>query len=211
MLHTIWLGGGEKSPLLKRCEATWPSLRKEWNEQTLFACHAMTMKDAPYLHEALEAKHWAAASDLLRLVALWCFGGVYIDCDVEILRPDMLVEKLCLAGVGNRVIIGREDSVNVCGAVIVAPPRHPFIARMLDVYAGLSFKDTFEGSGGTVNGTTLLTREASGRNDVIFTSPEVFSPIHWSTIKSLSLEERHAVATEFKSITLHHYAGSWVK
>lgn len=169
----------------------------------------MSMNITEYYYQALQAKHWAAASDVLRLMVLWRFGGCYVDSDVEIVDLDKLKSMMLLAHDRNEAILGLEDAHNVCGAVIIAPPKHKFITRMLDVYAGLNFSDTFEGSGGTVNGTTLLTREAHGRDDVRLEQPPVFHPVHFSTIHQLSLDERRAVAKEFGSTTLHHFNHSW--
>lgn len=40
-----------------------------------------------YVRQAYEAKKFAFVSDYVRLYALWQMGGVYLDVDVEIVRP----------------------------------------------------------------------------------------------------------------------------
>lgn len=208
MIHTVRIGDVKETLLLAHCSNTRPRVHAEWDENSIAAQHAALMHDAPYLHEALEAKHYAAASDLIRLVALWWYGGCYVDLDVEIMEMEALFSLMLRAHFEGKVFIGKEDSHYVCGAVIVAPPKHPFIRRMLDVYAGLHFADTFDGK---VTGTTLLTDEVYKRDDVVALEPSVFHPIHYTTIGQLSHDERRTVAKEFKSITLHHFAGSWIK
>lgn len=205
MLHSVWLGDNPKSELLCECEASWPALRHEVTDW---------LPRMSYETEALAARHWAGLSDVVRLWQLFEYGGIYVDADVEICDSRALTDFYMTACRDGKTIVGAEDvddmgaPRNLCGAVIIAPRQHPFIARMLDVYSGLAFSDTFNGA---VNGTTLLTREAAGRDDVLKLSSGVFHPVHYSIIKSTPIEERRRIAQRLGSTTLHHFSGSWVK
>ena len=67
-------------------------------------------------------------SDILRLAALYIYGGIYLDTDVEVIRPlDNLLYEECF--------IGKESKYhdNDFGtAVIGAEPYHPTIAHLLE-------------------------------------------------------------------------------
>ena len=52
----------------------------------------MNLDEIPYMREAYDAKKWAFVSDVARLLILYKYGGVYLDTDVELLKP--LEEKL---------------------------------------------------------------------------------------------------------------------
>lgn len=70
-------------------------------------------------------------ADLLRLELLYRYGGVYVDCDVEPLRPldDLLDRDVIVAWSPNR---GRDGKRLLTQAVLGSVPRHPFIGACLD-------------------------------------------------------------------------------
>lgn len=53
----------------------------EWNEEN-FDIHSNI-----YIEEAYNAKKWAFVTDYVRLYILYEHGGIYMDTDVEVLRP----------------------------------------------------------------------------------------------------------------------------
>ena len=70
-------------------------------------------------------------ADVLRLELLEQFGGVYVDCDVEPIRPlDPLVDgHECLIGYSPQHTNGKHPLTN---AVMAAVPGHPFITACID-------------------------------------------------------------------------------
>ena len=77
-------------------------------------------------HAPLKDRHrWRA--DLARLEIVFQMGGVYVDCDIEPLKPmDDLVEGIACGLVvsANR---GPDGGEVVSNAVIMAEPGHPFL------------------------------------------------------------------------------------
>lgn len=96
-IHYCWFGSGEKSDLNKKCMETWHKYLgdfewKEWNE------HNSPM-DLRYLQEAFENNLWSRISNYIRLHALYKEGGIYLDLDIELLKPlDDLLENECFVG-----------------------------------------------------------------------------------------------------------------
>lgn len=83
IIHYVWLGGGEKSPLFYRCFESWKKYFPkaeiiEWNENKLKGINNT------YFQEALHCKKYAFASDYVRLWVLYRYGGFYLDTDVEL-------------------------------------------------------------------------------------------------------------------------------
>lgn len=80
-IHYVWLGGGMKTPSVKRCIASWRKVMpdyeiKEWNENN-FDINSVT-----WVCEAIQKKKWSLASDYIRHYAIYTEGGIYMDTDV---------------------------------------------------------------------------------------------------------------------------------
>ena len=85
IIHYCWFGRGEKPELAKKCIDSWQKLCpdfeiREWNEDN---CDYLAM---PFMAEAYAAKKYAFVSDVMRLLVLEQYGGVYFDTDVEVVR-----------------------------------------------------------------------------------------------------------------------------
>lgn len=82
-----------------------------------------------YAKAALDSHAWAFLSDIVRLQALYAEGGVYLDVDVELIRPlSDLVET------ADKLTMGYMYDCALGTAVIYSPPRHPFIRDILNRY-----------------------------------------------------------------------------
>ena len=85
-IHYVWLGR-KKLPLearyfIKSWKKHMPDYEiKCWDEDS-FDCNSV-----PWVKEAIEHKMWAFAADFIRLYAVYTEGGIYMDTDVEVLRP----------------------------------------------------------------------------------------------------------------------------
>lgn len=85
-IHYCWFGDKEKPAEVLRMIANWqkhcPGYEiKEWNENNF------DIRLNRYCEEAYATKKWAFVSDVARLWALVHEGGVYMDTDVELVRP----------------------------------------------------------------------------------------------------------------------------
>lgn len=83
IIHYCWFGGNEKSDFILRCMESWkinlPDYEiVEWNETNF------NIDSNIFTKEAYSKKKWAFVSDYVRAYALYNFGGVYLDTDVEI-------------------------------------------------------------------------------------------------------------------------------
>lgn len=83
IIHYCWFGRNEKSDLIKQCINSWkfnlPNYEiVEWNEDNF------DIQVNFFVKEAYLKKKWAFVSDYVRAYALYKFGGIYLDTDVEI-------------------------------------------------------------------------------------------------------------------------------
>lgn len=86
IIHYCWFGRGGMPELAKKCIASWhkhmPDYEyKLWNEDNF------DVSVVPYTMEAYAARKFAFVTDYVRLWALYTEGGVYMDTDVEVLKP----------------------------------------------------------------------------------------------------------------------------
>ena len=132
IIHYCWFGRGEKPELAKKCIASWkkfcPDFEiREWNEDN---CDYLAM---PFMAEAYAAKKYAFVSDVMRLIVLEQYGGVYFDTDVEVVRD---ISPL----LNDEGFIGFENNRFVnSGQVMAAVPQQPIVQAMIDEYKKLHY------------------------------------------------------------------------
>ena len=86
-IHYCWFGGNPLPPLAVKCIKSWKKYCPdyeiiEWSEKNF------DVSSAPlYVRQAYEAKKWAFVTDYVRLYAMTTCGGVYMDTDVELVKP----------------------------------------------------------------------------------------------------------------------------
>lgn len=136
-IHYIWLGNGNKSNFTNICLSTWYEHLKnyeiiEWNESNL-DLDTLCLNNR-FLSECRKRKLWAFMADYLRLYILYHFGGIYMDVDVQVIKPfDDLLD--------NKIFIGyeyfskeKDDFVTHGTGIIGAEPYNNIIKKCLDFY-----------------------------------------------------------------------------
>ena len=133
IIHSVWVGGAMKSPNVLRSEKSWhffcPGFQfMEWNENNFNIENC----DSAYVKEAYKTGKWAFVSDYIRLKALYEYGGIYMDSDMEMFRnPEYL-----LSGTG---FVGAESRHTISCGVIGTVPRAPWIGDLIKEYDKLNF------------------------------------------------------------------------
>ena len=97
-IHYCWFGRGQMPDLALKCIESWhkymPDYQyKLWNEDNF------DVNSVSYVKEAYEARKFAFVTDYVRLYALYSEGGIYMDTDVEVLKPyDDLLQLTAFTG-----------------------------------------------------------------------------------------------------------------
>lgn len=81
----VWVGDKEKPQIIKDCIATWKKHMPDWNYIEIND-DTFDFSNNQYCVEAYKNKKWSFVSDYLRLLALYEYGGVYLDTDVLVYR-----------------------------------------------------------------------------------------------------------------------------
>lgn len=149
IIHYCWFGKGPFPTKVLECIDSWykylPDYEiKEWNEDNFdIEGSCQFVKDA-YLH-----KKYAFVSDYVRLYALAKEGGIYMDVDVEVLRPfDLTIFHQPLN-------FSLEDSGYIAGEFMASEPNQPFFDVMLERYHAMPFVQEDGSLNMAVNNTYL--------------------------------------------------------
>lgn len=86
IIHYCWFGRGPMPELAIKCIESWHRYMpdyayKLWNEENF------DVNSNLYVKEAYETRRFAFVTDYVRLYALYTEGGIYMDTDVEVLKP----------------------------------------------------------------------------------------------------------------------------
>ena len=92
IIHCCWFSGEAKPALMRRCLASWRKFAhdfeiREWDLGRLEKLGGGGGALPPFVREALAARKWAFASDWARFAIIAAEGGVYLDLDVELVKP----------------------------------------------------------------------------------------------------------------------------
>lgn len=134
-IHYCWFGGNPIPNKDKKCIESW---RKkcpdyeiiEWNESNY------DVNKNKYMKQAYEAKKWGFVPDYARLDIIYNEGGIYLDTDVEIIKPldDLLLDK------GFAGIEGTESKEAIAlGLGFAAEKGNPIIKKLLESYDEILF------------------------------------------------------------------------
>lgn len=194
-IHYCWFGGKPKPDSINSCIASWERYLPdyeiiEWNEQNF------DIKSHPYVERAYSDKKWAFVSDYVRLKALYDFGGLYLDTDLELVRDVSVLFT-------TRFVIGVERNgpfYSAMTAFIFSEPRHPLLADCLVYY------NTIHESARYVPNTTMLREILETRYDWTFDDSNAVLEGGVSIYNSAVLCSPNVW---HRSYAIHHFNGSW--
>ena len=93
VIYYCWFGKNELPKLAQKCIKSWRKFCPQYEIVCINEDNFDFTKNR-YAAEAYEAKKWAFVSDYARLKVLYENGGIYLDTDVEIIKPidDLVVD-----------------------------------------------------------------------------------------------------------------------
>lgn len=206
VIHYCWFGRGEMPERDRKCIESWKKYCPDyeiiqWNEDNYDITKVQYMKDAYSLGR------WGFVPDYARMDIVYNHGGIYLDTDVELIRPlDSLLSY--------EAFMGLEADTNyiALGLGFGAEKGCQLLRELCEYYKTLSFID----SGGEPNLTPapkITTDYLSQRintfdkasamkkiDNVMILPPEYLCPMGYLSSKCKITE---------KTISIHHYHASW--
>lgn len=210
IIHTFWFSRQSEdeeivlSDRYQRCLNSWkmyaPDFEiKIWDQ---FSYHA---DDCLYFKQAIERKCWAFASDYARADVLYRYGGVYMDLDVEMLRP---IDDLLF----NDAYMSFESLDRIeCGSGMGAKAGNKILEEICKDYESRPFiKEDGSPDMSTcpVRFTKVIEKHGLKKNGGFQMVEDItIYPFECLTGKSF---DTGIIYSSEHSYTLHHHNGSWV-
>lgn len=184
VIHYCWFGNNKKPKLVEKCIASWRKYCPdyeivEWNEDTF------DVTSHEYTKFTRAHNMYAYLSDYVRLKVVYEHGGIYLDTDVEIIKPlDDLLKNSAFLGFES------EEYVNT-GIGFGAEKGNKIIKAMLSQYDEMSedeYKGKYERVGyltgsPTMNTNALLkyglirNNQTQNLGDAVIYSSDYFCPM----------------------------------
>lgn len=203
VIHYCWFGRGPMPKLALKCIESWkkycPDYEiKEWNEDNF------DLDLYPYVREAYDARKFAFVTDVVRLYALYHEGGIYMDTDVEVIKPlDSLLAYDAVSGF--------ESPTQIPTGLMASRDGHPLFKELLDEYNGIHFVRP----DGTLDTTTNVIRISNTCREYGLRLDNTLQTVRGFTLLPKDFlcpieHEGHRLVLTPNTLCIHHFAGSWV-
>ena len=204
-IHYCWFGKNPLPEQIKQYIETWKKYCHdyeiiEWNEDNF------DVNQNQYCREAYEAKKWAFVSDYARLKVLYDNGGIYMDTDVEVVKPlDDLLNYNWFSGF--------ESEDRIPTGTMGAGWNSSIIKLLLSDYDNRHFIKS-DGSFDLTTNVELITKALKENYNIqlnntyqVFGNNNVLFPFDFLCCKDYLSGKIYK--TEH-SYTIHHFEGSWL-
>lgn len=138
LIHYSWFSGEPFPKHIEQLMKTWKKYLPDY-KFILWDAQKLEEINNTFANEAISVKKWAFAADFIRLYAVYHYGGIWLDTDIEMFKSfDPFLD--------NEVFIGREANFHnrprerwLTSHCFGAIPEHPFIKDCLDYYTDRHF------------------------------------------------------------------------
>ena len=202
-IHYCWFGRKEKPDIVKRCISSWKTVLQdyeiiEWNESNF------DINSNNYTRQAYESGKFAFVSDYVRVYALYNYGGIYLDTDVEVFRSfDDLLD--------NESLWGFEQENYIATSTIGSAKENKVIGEFLSLYKDRDFFRP-DGSFDELTNVAMVTKmlnqnglilngEYQEIEDATFYPQSYFSPYDYINCRHLNNEDTYC---------MHYFYKSWL-
>ena len=205
VIHYCWFGRGQMPELALKCIESWKTYLPDY-ELRLWNEDSFDVNSLKFTRQAYEKRKFAFITDVVRLYALDEFGGVYMDTDVEILRPIDEFLKF-------KAFTGFESDDMLPTGIMASEAHSPWLKELRRYYR----KKPFVRWNGRLNktpNTIIISRilkkggiRIDNTRQTYMDCLEIF-PRDYFCPKSHRTGEINITGNTY---CIHHFAGSWKK
>lgn len=203
VIHYCWFGNNNLPDEAKKCIDSWKKYCKdyeiiEWNEKNF------DINKCDFIKKAYENKKWAFVSDYARLDIIYNHGGIYLDIDVELLKPlDSLLENKAFLGFENNNLVNT-------GLGFGAEAKNKFIGKNLEEYNKLEYpKENIEALACTKITTQLLKKYGMKANNTYQTNEELEITLYPTEYLCPMNYHTGEIKITKNTYSIHKYDMSW--
>ena len=194
IIHYCWLSNDPIPEKLQRCMNSWKEKLHDY-EFILWNFDRFDINTSLWVKDAFQAKKYAFAADFIRLYAIYNYGGIYLDMDIEVIKPfdDLLNAEYMLAY--------EDDDQRIEAGCFGAVKSAPYIKDCLEYFKNRDYKKTVANSYILPNVMKdTLVRHDQANTIKIYTKD-------YFTAKSF---QTGIITITNNTYCVHHYEGSWV-
>ncbi len=204
IIHYCWFGGNEMPKDIQENIIQWKKILPDY-EFMLWDEKNFSTEYNEYVSGAYKMKKYAFVSDVARIHALYNYGGIYLDTDIEVKKSfDDLLDK-------SKLILGYENNNrDIMTAFIAAEKENIYMRKMLDTYKNDKFilgNGVFNDEANPVRLTRLLKKEGFPvplnefeTSELCVYKEDVFSAMRFYDMVEISND---------RTYTVHHFKSSW--
>lgn len=203
IIHYCWFGGKPIPKLESRCMDSWKRILPDykvmrWDETTF------DVESNPFTSAAYKARKFAFVADYVRLYALKQYGGIYLDTDIEVVKPfDNLLHYEAFGGFETPQIMQT--------GVLAMTSENVIFREFFDVYQHMPYEVDEKGENKTQPNSAILAAILSAHGLRLDNSRqtiegmEIFPQDYFCPIDQATREQRVTANT----YTIHYLSGSW--
>ena len=202
IIHYCWFGKGKMPELAYKCLDSWAKFLpdyelKLWNEESF------DINQNLYVKEAYESRKFAFVTDFVRLYALYNFGGVYMDTDVEVIRniDDLLIYP---------AFSGFESEKDIPTGIMASEKYGEWAKEQLVYYKDRHFI-LADGSLDMTTNVQIISGIMSSNGFILKNSYQIYkNSIHIFPKDYFCPKSRTGIITiTHNTYCIHHFAGTW--
>ena len=204
-LHYVWLSGDPLPELMVQCRDSWTKWLPDY-EWVLWDQKKIEGIENEWLKQTLQTRNYAFATDFIRIHALYNYGGIYLDADVEMTGSlDPFLK--------HPFFIGFEFNDDLEPAVFGSVAGHPLLKDLLEYYQQRNFIK--ENKQCDLRPLPLIFNEKAikfgfspnGKPQLLKEGIQVY-PCEYFSPKNLFFKK---FKTTDKTVAIHHLVSGWVK
>lgn len=202
-IHYCWFGYHKKPKLIQKCISSWKTYLPdwqiiEWNESNY------DINKNTYISEAYRQGKWAFVVDYARFDILNEQGGIFLDTDVELLRPipENFLEYEAFTGFES------DKTINP-GLIYASIPGQTILKELITVYEKKKYGEKIDGRVENIVdiSTEVLRQHGLQKNNTfqiiegVAVFPKEFFCCFNHEIQAFEMVEQ--------TVSIHHYFASW--
>ena len=194
IIHYCWLNDDPVPASMQKNIDKWHELMPDY-EVIKWDLTKFDKSSSPWVSEAIDNKKYAFAADYIRFYAVYNYGGIYMDTDIEVLKPfdDLLDQSYMFAR-------ERPDKDWIESGCFGAEKENEFLGKCLEYYEGRHFALP-DGSFDMIPLSRVMASVARKN----YLTIETYS---WKYFTAKSFETGIESPDE-STYAIHHFAASW--
>lgn len=203
-IHYCWFGNKDIPKIFDKCYKSWKKYCPDyeiilWNEKNY------DVSSNRYTQEAYDQKRFAFVSDYVRWDVLYNYGGIYLDIDVEIVKPlDQLLN--------NELFIGFESDLYIASGLITGAIQNHHVTKVILNKYDLISQNKIKKYQPFITPCPVIETDTFKELGLVKDNGTIQHISDMSFYPKKYFANRNQARLPQKcdlSYTIHHYAGSW--